>query len=46
MLFSLFDNCCYQPDIDKMYLYATDPYEAKYQFLIDIQIPMKQNINF
>ena len=23
-----------QPDIDKMYLYAKDPYEAKYQFLI------------
>ena len=24
-----------QPDIDKMYLYAKDPYEAKYQFLIN-----------
>ena len=24
-----------QPDIDKMYLYVKDPYEAKYQFLID-----------
>ena len=24
-----------QPDIDKIYLYATDPYEAKYQFLIN-----------
>ena len=23
-----------QPDIDKMYLYAKDPYEAKYQFSI------------
>ena len=23
-----------QPDIDKIYLYAKDPYEAKYQFLI------------
>ena len=23
-----------QPDIDKMYLYAKDPYEKKYQFLI------------
>ena len=22
-----------QPDIDKIYLYAKDPYEAKYQFL-------------
>ena len=24
-----------QPDIDKMYLYAKDPYKAKYQFLIN-----------
>ena len=24
-----------QPDIDKIYLYAKDAYEAKYQFLID-----------
>ena len=24
-----------QPDIDKMYLYAKDPYEAKYQILIN-----------
>ena len=24
-----------QTDIDKMYLYATDPYEAKYQYLIN-----------
>ena len=24
-----------QPDIDKNYLYAKDPYEAKYQFLIN-----------
>ena len=23
-----------QPDIDKIYLYAKDPYEAKYQYLI------------
>ena len=23
-----------QPDIDKIYLYAQDPYEAKYQYLI------------
>ena len=23
-----------QPDIDKIYSYAKDPYEAKYQFLI------------
>ena len=24
-----------QPDIDKIYVYAQDPYEAKYQFLIN-----------
>ena len=24
-----------QPDINKMYLYAKDPYEAKYQYLIN-----------
>ena len=24
-----------QPDIDKMYLYAKNPYEAKYQILIN-----------
>ena len=24
----------YQPDIDKIYLYSKDPYEAKYQLLI------------
>ena len=24
-----------EPDIDKTYLYAKDPYEAKYQLLID-----------
>ena len=29
-LFNLIDN---QPDIDKIYLYAKDPYEAKYQYL-------------
>ena len=23
------------PDIDKIYLYAKDPYEAKYQFLVN-----------
>ena len=26
-----------QPDIDKTYLYAKDPYEAKYQYLINIR---------
>ena len=24
-----------QPDIDKIYLYAKDPYEARYQYLIN-----------
>ena len=24
-----------KPDIDKIYLYAEDPYQAKYQFLIN-----------
>ena len=24
-----------QPDIDRIYLYAKDPYQAKYQFLIN-----------
>ena len=27
----------HQPDIDKIYLYAKDPHEAKYQFLINIR---------
>ena len=31
-LFNLINN---QPDIDKMYLYAEDPCEAKYQYLIN-----------
>ena len=26
-----------QPDIDKIYLYAKDPYDAKYQYLINIR---------
>ena len=26
-----------QPDIDKIYFYAQDPYEAKYQYLIKIR---------
>ena len=25
----------HQPDIEKIYLYAKDPYEAKYQYLIN-----------
>ena len=34
VLFNLIEN---QPDIDKVYLYAKDPYEAKYQYLIKIR---------
>ena len=32
---SLFNLMNQQPDIDKNYLYAKDPHEAKYQFLIN-----------
>ena len=32
---SLFNLISQQPDIDKIYLHAKDPYEAKYQFLIN-----------
>ena len=32
VLLNLIEN---QPDIDKKYLYAKDPYEAKYQYLIN-----------
>ena len=31
----LFDLIGRQPDVDKIHLYAKDPYEAKYQFLIN-----------
>ena len=34
VLLNLIDN---QPDIDKIYLFAKDPYEAKYQYLINIR---------
>ena len=34
---SLFNLISQQPDIDKIYIYAEDPYEAKYQFLINKQ---------
>ena len=34
---SLFNLISYQPDIDKIYLYSKDPYEAKYQFLVKKQ---------
>ena len=32
---SLFNLINHQTDIDKVYLYAKDPYAAKYQFLIN-----------
>ena len=32
---SLFNLTSYQPDIKETYLYAKDPYKAKYQFLIN-----------
>ena len=32
---SLFNLISHQPDIDITYLYAKDPYEAKYNFLIN-----------
>ena len=32
VLLNLIEN---QPDIDKIYLYAKDPYETKYQYLIN-----------
>ena len=32
-----------QPDIDKIYLYAKDPYEAKYHFLINKRESMGLN---
>ena len=32
LLLHLIEN---QPDIDKIYLYAKDPYESKYQYLIN-----------
>ena len=34
VLLNLIEN---QPDIDKIYLYAKDLYEAKYQYLINIR---------
>ena len=32
---SLFNLINWRPDIDKIYLYVKDPYEVKYQFLIN-----------
>ena len=34
LLLNLINN---QPDIDKIYLYAKDPHEKKYQYLINIR---------
>ena len=34
---SLLNLISHQPDIDKIYLYTKDPYEAKYQLLINKQ---------
>ena len=34
---SLFNLINYQPDFDKVYLYAKDPYKAKCQFLFNKQ---------
>ena len=39
-LLNLINN---QPDIDKIYLYAKDPYEAKYHFLINKRESMELN---
>ena len=35
---ALLDLINYEPDIDKIYLYANDLYEAKYQLLIKYKI--------
>ena len=32
---SLFNSIFHQPNIDQIYLYAKDPYEVKYQLLIN-----------
>ena len=32
---SLFNLISQQPDINKIYLYVKDPYETKYQFLVN-----------
>ena len=42
---SLFNFIIYQPDIDKIYLYAKDPYEAENQYLVVKNMKMlKQSI--
>ena len=43
---SLFNLMSHRPDVDKLYLYANDPYEAKYQFLINKRdITALKNLN-
>ena len=39
--FALLDLTNNQPDLDKIYLYAKDPYETKYKFLINKKNMMK-----
>ena len=34
-MLSLFNLINQEPDIDKIYLYAKDPYKSKYNFLIN-----------
>ena len=41
---SLFKLINQQSDIDKIYLYAKDPYEAKYQFLVKNVKMLEQSI--
>ena len=36
-MYSLFNSISQQPDIDEIYLYTRDPYEAKYQIVINKQ---------
>ena len=43
MLLNLIEN---QPDIDKIYLYAKDPYEAKYQYLINKREGVGIDLNY
>ena len=40
VLLNLVEN---QPDIDKIYLHAKDPYEAKYQYLINKRVDVGIN---
>ena len=40
---SLFDLIIQQTDIDKIYLFCKDPYEAKYQFLINKKVSTSLN---